>query len=220
MAWLVPVVRCSLARKRSPMIIVVMPYCFLLEHHVSSSSGLVGQCSNVRIASLKGKDVDENVVPNILRNKDSLPSILFVSLEALKKLIDYYFNLLKEFGSQGLLQKIFIDECHTILSELNFRNNYHALAKLVGLNIPIMLFSGSFQQRFVKDFLSYLLGSDEMSMFNIIIDKELFGPKLVRLEHRFSSDYIEIACRSVIDYVRRNAENNVHVIVATLDEGK
>lgn len=65
------------------MSIVVIPYCFLLDHHVSSTKKLLGQCRGIGVDSLKGRDISDNVVPNMLRHKETLPYILFVSLEAI-----------------------------------------------------------------------------------------------------------------------------------------
>lgn len=220
MSWMVPPMRQSLRGVRPRLSLVIVPYCFLIDHHMSSAMGLVGQRTSITIECLKGKDVDDNIRPNVLRDKHSLPSILFLSLEATKLLVDYHFDFLEELGNENLFYKIFIDECHTLLSELSFRSNYHALGKLAGLNIPTVLFSGSFQRRFVKDYLKFMFGSDDLKLYNLFIDKKILGGKLVRIEHKSSSRYIGESCNSIIEYISRFKDSSVHVIVATLDEGE
>lgn len=221
MAWLVPTLRQSKAGYRPKLCIVVVPYCFLLDHHVSSSMHMFGHCNGgIDICSLKGKDIDEKVIPNVLKDKDSLPSILFVSLEAINYLMEYFVGHMEDLSKEGLISKIFIDECHTLLSELNFRKNYTSLCKIAALNVPMMVFSGSFQKYFIRDFLKYMFGSKDTRMYNFHIDNDIFGSKLIRIEHRASASYIEDCCKHVVEYVGKHVESNVHVIVSTKEEGK
>lgn len=219
LSWIIPTLRHSLNRTRSKLSIVVVPYCFLLDHHVISTKRLVGQCSNISVESLKGKDVDDNIIPNTLRDKDSLPSILFVSLEAIKTLVEYHYLYFEQLEKDDLMYKIYIDECHTILSELNFRRNYHSLAKLAQLNIPIALFSGSFQKGFILDFLKYMFGSRDGQMYKFYIDQNIFGDRLMKMEHIILDNYTTECCNRVIKFVASNNKSNVHIIVSTKNEG-
>lgn len=222
LSWVIPPIRESLNSVKPKMSIVVIPYCFLLDHHVNSVIRLVGTCSSINVEKLIGLDVYDNLRPNVLRDKSSLPTLLFLSLEAVAKLVDYHFEYLRELQNDGLIHKIYIDECHTLVSELNFRNKYHALGKLSALNIPMMLQSGSFNRSFIKNFAKYMfcLENDNNS-YNLLMDDNLFGNRLVKLKHLASRDYIGKCIKHVEEYVKgSNIERNVHIIVSTIDEGR
>lgn len=220
LSWVIPTIRNSLKQVRNKMSIVVVPYCFLLEHHVNNTRNLIGTCrKNIDVVPLKGTDVHENELPITLRDKESLPAILFLSLEAIRKLVEYHHLYLNELGSDNHLEKIYVDEAHTILSEMNFRPSYEALSKLATFNVPISLFSGTFQRSFVSTFLEYLFGSGDNRMYNFIIDESIFGDTLMRMEHCSSKDYLMKCCHEIIKYLRSYKNLNVHVIVSTKDEG-
>ncbi len=219
-SWMIPALREYRNGSVPKLSIIVIPYCFLLDHHVNTAIGLVGQCTNVVVERLKGCDIDDNVLPNVLRDKGSLPSLLFLSLEAVAKIVEYHFDYLEELNNEGLVYKVHVDECHTLLSELNFRSKYEALGKIGGLNIPMVVYSGSFQTWFVSDFMKYMFGSQDLGMYNLYLDEELFGKKLLKIEHVACLGYIDKAVDSVVDYVVGNEELNVHVIVATVGEGE
>lgn len=220
LSWVIPTIRNLLKQVSIKMSLVVVPYCFLLEHHVSSCRDLIGTCRrNIEIGALKGSDIDDNILPNILRDKESLPAILFVSLEAIRKLVEYHHLYLTELGNENYLQKIYIDESHTILLEINFRPSYEALSKLATLNVPIALFSGTFQRSFVNMFLKYLFGAENNRMYNFIVDDSIFGDTLMRIEHSSSDDYLSKCCAETKKYVTTYKSMNVHIIVSTKDEG-
>ena len=101
------------------MIIVVIPYCFLLDHHVHNARKLLGQCVDISIISLKGKDIEENILPNDLRDRDTLPSLLFVSLEAIRMLIEYHEYYFGELQMNDRLFKIY-PTLHNIITFQNF----------------------------------------------------------------------------------------------------
>ena len=220
MSWIIPTLRQHLTRSKSKLSIVVIPYCFLLDHHVNSTKKLFGSCHRISIHSLKGRDIEDNILPNLLRDKDSLPSILFVSLEAIRILFEYHRSCLEELQKDDLIFKIYVDECHTILSELNFRDSYSCLAKLARLNIPMAVFSGSFQRAFIKDFVHYMFGSDDTGMYNMYIDTQIFGNKLMKLTHIASKNYMAECCNHLEKYVNEFKKSSVHVIVSTKNEGK
>jgi len=220
MAWIIPTIREHLKGLRPKMRIVILPYCFLIDHHMNSTKSLFGQCNCIDVEYLKGKDVQDNVVPNILRDKDSLPSILFLSLEATTLLLQHHLTHLEDLAKLELCQKIYIDECHTIFSEMNFRSKYLILGRLAVLNIPIICFSGSIQTHFIKDLLSFLFSVKEIGTYNLYIDKDIFGKKLMKIQHNASSDYINRSCKSIISFIDGNRDSNVHIISSTVGEGK
>ena len=222
LSWTIPVVRNTSKGFKAKMSIVIIPYCFLLDHHVSSTRNVIGNCAfaNISIASLKGKDISENILPNELRHKESLPSLLFVSLEAIRMLFQYHELYLRELQNEDYIFKIYIDECHTILSELNFRANYSCLSKLARLKIPIAMFSGTFPKQFIKSFLHYMFGSNDLRLYNITIDDKIFGTNPMKMKHIPINDYIGECSRTVVEFVTKERSSNVHVIVSTKDEGE
>ena len=169
---------------------------------------------------MKGRDIRDNILPNILRDKDSLPSIIFVSLEAIRILFQHHASYLEELQRDDLIFKIYVDECHTILSELSFRDSYSCLAKLARLNIPMAVFSGSFQRAFIKDFVHYMFGSGDIGFYNMFIDTQIFGNKLMKLRHIASNNYITECCNEVERFVNEFKESSMHVVVSTKNEGK
>lgn len=220
MSWLIPTLRQSQLGIRPKMSVVIVPYCFLLDHHLSSCKNMLGYCSGALLSSLKGNEVEEDDVPNVLRDEDSLPSILFLSLEALSNLTEYHFDHLQKLSDKGKVYKFFVDECHTLLSELNFRRKYTSLQKIVRLKIPTMLFSGSFQKSFITKFMDYLFGSEDGNMFNDVIDSKLFGEKLVSISHMAVPTYLKECCSYVSKFVKDHVDDSVHIIVSSVNEGE
>lgn len=222
LSWVIPPIRESLNSVKPKLSIIILPYCFLLDHHVNSIIRLVGTCSSINVEKLKGIDVYDNLRPNVLRDKNTLPTLLFLSLEAVAKLVDYHFEYLHELQKDGLIHKIYIDECHTLVSELNFRNNYHALGKLAALNIPMMVQSGSFHRSFINSFAKYIFClENDTNSYKLLMENDLFGSRLVKIEHIASRNYIGECIKQVEDYVQKSfGERNVHIIVSTIDEGR
>ena len=219
-SWMIPSLRQRIERSMLKVSIVVIPYCFLLDHHVGSTKKSVGQCSNISVESLKGRQIEDNLLPNILRDKDTLPSILFVSLEAIRKLVEHHWYYLEQLQNEDRIFKIYIDECHTILSELSFRSSYTCLSKLAKLNIPVAVFSGSFQRGFIRDFMKFMFGSKELGLYNLYIDLQIFGDRLMRMNHVASDRYMNDCCSAVEKFANNHDKSNIHIIVSTKNEGE
>ena len=132
---------------------------------------------------LNGTDIHNNILPNVLRDRDNLPGLLFLSLEAMAELVRHHFLYLQELGEEGLLQKIYVDECHTILSELNFRSKYHAISRLSALNIPTVLFTGTIQSSFICNYMNYMFGSKDTGMYQMFVDSNIFTDIMIKIEH-------------------------------------
>jgi len=220
MAWILSAFSRSLNGNKNKMHIVILPYCFLLQHHYSSCKTLVGIHQKFDIEYLRGRDIHDNILPNILRDQPSLPTILFLSLEAISLLLKHHFNFMEELVSGDLIHKIYMDECHTILSENNFRKSYSCLSKLSLLKIPVMNLSGSFPKHFINGYMDFMHGTTDMESYNFFIDDNIFGKKLLKVEYYPSATYVKDTCYHVSSYVTRNPESNVHIIVSTVNEGK
>lgn len=220
MSWIIPAVWNKLNGLQSKLSLVVLPYCFLLDHQVSSTKRVLGQCCGIDVKFLKGQDVDDDLIPDILRNATALPSIIFLSLEGLAKIVDNHLGHLAGLVKQGLLSKIYIDECHTILSEMGFRERYLSMRKLSSLTVPMVFFSGTFQRSFVPDYMSYMFGESQINEIKYLVDKKLFGSQLLRITHHASGNYVNDCCRKVKDFITSNPTSNVHIIVSTKKEGE
>ncbi len=220
MTWTLSTLRFQLNGHQPKTSLVVIPYCFLLDHHVSSMKGIVGQCSRISIGALKGSEIHDNVLPELLRDKDRLPAILFLSLEGMAALVKHQFGHLELLASEGYLYKIYVDECHTVLNEFNFREKYLALQQLSALNVPMMVLSGSFQKAFIPQYLNFMFGQSDESQFNLYCDDNVVGNPCIALRHVPSSTYVDECCDYIRERLRLLCEYNVHVIVSTLDEGK
>ena len=220
LGWIIPPMREDAAGFGTKLRIIVIPYCFLLDHHVNSTIKVIGECSGITVEKLKGVDIHNNILPNILRDTDNLPGLLFLSLEAMSGLVTHHFTYLQQLGEHGLLKKIYIDECHTILSELNFRARYHSISKLAGLNVPMVLFTGTIQRSFIADYMGYMFNSKDTGMYQMFIDNNIFGDKILKLEHNASKNYVKECCDHVIRFTSKYKSANVHVIVSTVEEGK
>ena len=183
MAWILSAFTRCINGSKPKMHIVILPYCFLLQHHYSSCKTLLGIHQKLDIEFLQGCDIHDNVLPNILRDKKSLPTILFLSLEGISALIKHHCCFMEELVSCELIHKIYIDECHTILSETNFRKSYACFTKLSVLKIPIMNLSGSFPKHFINGYLDYMHGSMKTDSYNYFIHDNIFGQPLLKIEY-------------------------------------
>ena len=220
MTWTISTMRFQIHGHRPKTSLVVIPYCFLLEHHVSSMKSVMGQCRRrISIDSLKGNEIHENVMPNVLRDKDSLPSILFLSLEGMAALVKHHYSYLELLASEGYLFKIYLDECHTVLNELNFRDKYLKLQELSGLGVPMMVLSGSFQKAFISQYLCFMFGEEDESRYNYICDDNVVGNPCLQLRHIASEGYKTECCDYIRERLHYSPDNHIHVIVSTLDEG-
>ena len=65
-----------------------------------------------------------------------------------------------------------------------------------------------------------MFGSVDTKKYNIFIDNDLFGTKMMKMNHIASEDYVTICCNDVLKFLTKHKESNVHIIVSTKDEGK
>jgi hypothetical protein len=73
---------------------------------------------NSSICVFSGQDISDGVLPEELWEKDNLPSLLFLNLDAMNNLFKCFSEELKSWVN--VIDKIVIDEVHTILSEMSF----------------------------------------------------------------------------------------------------
>ena len=142
--YIIPTIARHMANHKSKTIIHISPYSFLAGYQFANASAAVeklGFSSSISMALFTGKDIWEGCLPHELSNKECLPSLLFLNLDGLYNLCTYFFEHLKSWVD--VVDKIVIDEVHTIFSELSFRDKYKVYCRLPVLGIPIIALSGS-----------------------------------------------------------------------------
>jgi hypothetical protein len=73
--------------------------------------------------------------------KECLPILLFLNLDAMYNLFTYFHEDLKSWIPS--IDKIVIDEVHTVFSEFGFCEKYKVIFELSVLGLPIVALSGS-----------------------------------------------------------------------------
>jgi superfamily II DNA helicase RecQ len=141
-AWIVPTYCRLLHGLPTGLSFVVLPYKFLVETLYNSACKMFGSQSN-RIAKLEN-GVDEEVPPAVLcSDATSLPSLIFISIDAMNSLVLNHFGILERLSERKVLARLYLDEVHSMISENGYRQAYDCLPRLVGLGVPIMTLSGS-----------------------------------------------------------------------------
>ena len=219
LSWIIPTLSRVIIGMKTKMNIVVLPYCFLVMHHYSSCIDMINTTRSFSIESLIGTDISDCILPNILRDKANLPSILFISIEAIVRLIKYHWEYLLELAEESRIHKFYIDECHTILSEIQFRTKYNELKRLVAIGVPTMTLSGSFPKPLINDYMKYMFGPECTMKHNSYITENIYGEKQLKLVVRQTKSYLDDCVQSVNLFLQKYSNYNIHIIVSTIDEG-
>jgi hypothetical protein len=142
--YVIPTIARRMGNKRSRMIIHVSPYNFLAAYQFKNATSVIeklGFSASISICLLTGQDITEGSIPDELSNVEHLPSILFLNLDAMFNLFTFHLETLKSWVE--VMDKIVLDEIHTIITELSFREKYLVYWRLPILGIPIVALSGS-----------------------------------------------------------------------------
>ncbi|KAI2508599.1 hypothetical protein MHU86_5782 [Fragilaria crotonensis] len=175
-----------------------------------------------------GQDItSDGVLPEGLYTKERLPSLLFLNLDALNNLFHYFGEVFKSW--LDVVDKIVIDEAHTILSETCFRDKYKVYSKLPSLGIPIVMLSGSMPTFAVSKFTKQLglSNADDMSDVKVILGNHVVGkfPSGFKIKVAVSSLYVNLAAR----FVQKKMDSGgglsgprcaAHVVVAEKKDGR
>jgi hypothetical protein len=154
--YLIPTIARRMANHEPRMIIHVSPYSFLAAYQYTSACAAMTKLNltDVSICCLTGSDITVGGLPEVLQSKENLPQLLFINLDAMHHLFELYVEDLKTW--KHLIDKIVIDEIHTIFSELAFRGDKYSVYQcLPALGVPIVALSGSipsFGCRFISAF--------------------------------------------------------------------
>jgi superfamily II DNA helicase RecQ len=227
--YIVPTIARSLAFQDCRMIIHVSPYSFLAGYqHASALSIFKGLGINDTIRPplfFTGVDIKENCsLPVQLSDQDHLPSLLFLNLDAMYNLFTFFREDMKSWI--GSIDKIVVDEVHTIFSELSFREKYKVFFDLPVLGIPIVALSGSVPT-FAVSRLANRLGlsvRDDLSNIRVIHGDDIVGsfPEGFKLSVRVNEQYVSKVASFIINHLGiapSRAEGAAHVFVAEKGDG-
>ena len=102
------------------MILHISPYPFLAAYQYHSARKLIHNKFDLRetiIETYTAKDINDGKIPDALKTPKFLPALLFLNLDAAFNLFTNYKYLMDSWVQQRLLDRIIIDEVHTIFSE-------------------------------------------------------------------------------------------------------
>jgi hypothetical protein len=141
--YIIPTMARHLANQRAKTIIHISPYCFLMGYQYANATAVFTKHSlkDITTAAFTGGEISEGNLPEELQNSECLPHLMFLNLEAMHNLFHYFPQTLRSWRKS--IDKIVIDEAHTILTELSFREKYSVYSCLPALGIPIVLMTGS-----------------------------------------------------------------------------
>ena len=142
--YILPTLARILMNLLSKTIVYVAPYNFLTGYQSANALTAfekLGLEDRVSILTFTGSDIQVDKLPTELSNKDALPSLLFLSLDALSNLVSFFPEDVKSWKDS--VEMIVVDEVHTIFCEMDFRDKYSVYSKLSLLGIPIVGLSGS-----------------------------------------------------------------------------
>jgi hypothetical protein len=137
--YIIPTIARRLANQKSKMIIHVSPYSFLAGYQFANVNAVIktlGFENSISTSLYTGRDITQGSLPDDILDKETLPSILILNLDAIYNLFTFYFEHLKSW--KDVMDKIVIDEVHTIFSELSFCDKYKVYSRLPVLGIPIV----------------------------------------------------------------------------------
>jgi hypothetical protein len=182
----------------------VSPYSFLAGYQSTNANAVIeklGFDSSISTSLYTGRDITQGSLPDDISDKETLPSILFLNLDAIYNLFTFHFEHLKSWID--VVDKIVIDEVHTIFSELSFRDKYKVYSRLPVLGIPIVALSGSVPKFVVSKFAKRLCLSVETDLqdIKVIHGDDIIGdfPKGFRIKFSVASTYVNKVALSLSD---------------------
>lgn len=219
--YIIPTIARILANQSSKTIIHISPFRFLAGYQFAMATAAFEKLGlNTNICVFSGQDITSNgVLPEELQVKESLPSLLFLNLNAIHNLFHYFSELVKSWVD--VVEKIVIDEVHTIFSEMSFRNKYKVYSELPSLGIPIVVLSGSMPIFAILKFARRLglSGTANLSDMKTIVGSHVVGqfPQGFKIKVEITSLYVNLAARFLEKKLKLGA---THVIVAEKKDGQ
>ncbi|GAX28224.1 hypothetical protein FisN_27Hu128 [Fistulifera solaris] len=139
LAWLGPLLAAWFSNKPLNTIIALSPYKLLNKHHIASAEARLANTS-VRIGKCR-LDVSVAQIAAQIKGDHKLGKldVVFLLLSEFVELFKNHKSCLKA----DFLHAIVMDEVHTCLSEVSFRNEYKELQEIGTLDIPVITLSGT-----------------------------------------------------------------------------
>ena len=194
--YLLPTLARAYCHHRSKTIVYVGPYGFLTGYQAANALSAFeksGYKDRISVLVFTGSDIKDGVLPIELSDKNDLPSLLFLNLDAMSNLFKYFREQLKSWVDR--LEMIVVDEIHTIYSEMDFRNKYSVYSRLSSLGVPIVGLSGSVPLFAVSRLAKRLCLSvqDDLSDLKIVHGGDVVGtfPKGFKIQVSITDNCIE-----------------------------
>jgi hypothetical protein len=180
--YLVPTLARKLSKKDDKTIIYVSPYNFLAafqdaKARRSFSYPAVFSSLGIRTFLFQGSDFQDGTFPDVLESPHDLPDILFMNLDAISNLLEFHKPVVMSWVSLKRLDRIVLDEVHTMISESCFRDKYRVYQLLPSVGVPIIALSGSIPTFLITRFLHKLCLStkEDLSDVKIIRGTDIIG---------------------------------------------
>ena len=225
--WKIPFIARKIDRVPSGTVIVVLPYCFLMDFHIQDTNVRMNLLGNYNSVGLKGCDIKREQLPTFLDDKSSSVKmdIIFLSIEALNNLFEYHLPLLRKWIDQNHVSKIIVDEIHVLLTEINFRSSFDVIRKIGTLQTPTIYLSGTIPKRFIRSLGNYFISNDKgdscndfLDEHNTLIDTNILGNKYVKIEvTKVKKSYLSVCCNYIRERVR-DCSGAIHIICSTTNE--
>ena len=217
-SWILPVACRVMLGLPKVTTIVILPYKFLVAYHHHTSSKLMSESIDAIVESLVASDMNSSTLPECISDIMNLPDLLFLSIDAAMILIEQFESTLREWTMRRLVDRIFIDEVHTVFGE-SFRTAYECLRCLASYRIPVCTLSGSFPVSFIQPIHRYLHLSlkDDSSDIDVVQGIGLLGnfPDGFRLRCVKSHNIIQSVTDEVSAIRARHVNHAVHVLATT-----
>ena len=219
--YLIPTIARQLSGLKSKTIIHVSPYSFLAGYQFANASAVMeklGFDGSVSISHFTGQEITQVSLPEEIADKERLPTLLFLNLDAMSNLFTFHFQHLESWVD--VVDKIVIDEVHTVCSELSFRDKYKVYWRLPVLGIPIVALSGSVPKFLVSKLAKQLCLSvaRDLEDMKVIHGQDIIGnfPKGFRIKFSVGPTYVN----EVSTFVVQRGAGAVHVFVAEKRDGE
>jgi superfamily II DNA helicase RecQ len=223
-SYIIPTIARILANQKAKTIIHVSPFRFLAGYQFAMTSAALDKLAlKSSICVFTGRDItSEGALPEELRDTENLPSLLFLNLDAMNNLFKFFSEVIKSWVK--VVDKIVIDEAHTILSEMSFRTKYRVYSELPSLGIPIVVLSGSLPVFAVPRFSKQLglSNTDDLSDVKVILGSHVVGrfPQGFKIEVAITPRYVNVAAHFVKTKLgSADGHAAVHIVVAEKRDG-
>jgi hypothetical protein len=160
----------------------VSPYNFLAAFQDAKarrcfSSLAIFSSLGIRTFLFQGSDFLDGIFPDVLESPHDLPDILFMNLDAISNLLEFHKPVVTSWVSFKKLDRIVLDEVHTMISESCFRDKYRVYQLLPSVGVPIIALSGSIPTFLITRFLHKLCLStkEDLSDVKIIRGTDIIG---------------------------------------------